>query len=203
MIHNWHDISIFLAVSRLGSTNAAGKALGINSSTVSRRIEVLEHGLNLVLFERDTRGFHLTSDGEALFREATQVELKVTTLEKRASHLLRSGTGTLRLTAPDSVFTDILNPILAEFRATHTRVRFECLSTDDTLDLETGAADIAFRGAAIDPELNAITRSLATFNWTVFASRSWKKRPRSWDELKEYPCAVFAGRMRELGPHRK
>ena len=201
MVENWHDISIFLAVARGGSTNSAAKAMGVNPTTVSRRIASLERDLSLVLFERDTQGHHLTTDGQALLAEAEQVELKMLVLNKKAAALVRSGSGTLRLTAPESVFEPILNEIIADFRKIHPNLRFDYLSGDENLDLEAGDADIAFRGAEELEGDNLICRRLDHHKWSVFASPTWKSVPKSPEELRDYPVAVFTGRMRNLKPH--
>lgn len=201
MVENWHDISIFLAVARGGSTNAAAKTMGVNPTTVSRRIASLERDLGLVLFERDTQGYRITTDGQALLAEAEQVELKMLVLNKKAAALVRAGTGTLRVTAPESVFDPIVNEIIADFRKIHPNLRFEYLSGDDKLDLEAGEADIAFRGTEELEGDNLICRRLHHHKWSVFASPTWKRMPRGPEELRDYPVAVYTGPMHNLKPH--
>ena len=56
---DWNDLKAFLAVARGGSTLAASKALGVNQTTVARRIESLEHDLGFKLFERGQTGHDL------------------------------------------------------------------------------------------------------------------------------------------------
>ena len=53
---DWGDVRVFLAVMREGSTLAASRVLGINQTTVARRIDVLENALGLTLFEKTTAG---------------------------------------------------------------------------------------------------------------------------------------------------
>ena len=60
---DWNDLKAFLAVARGGSTLAASKALGVNQTTVARRIESLEHDLGFKLFERGQTGSRLTEAG--------------------------------------------------------------------------------------------------------------------------------------------
>ena len=71
---DWNDIKAFLAVARGGSTLAASKALGVNQTTVARRIEALESELALKLFERGQTGSRLTEAGRDLVAEAENVE---------------------------------------------------------------------------------------------------------------------------------
>ena len=71
---NWNDARVFLAVAEEGSTLAAASVIGMNQTTVARRIEALENALKLELFERDNRGFRLTSQGLALLEEMGQMK---------------------------------------------------------------------------------------------------------------------------------
>src|SRR6185436_2493257 len=71
---DWNDLKAFLAVARGGSTLAASKALGVNQTTVARRIESLEHDLGFKLFERGQTGSRLTESGQGLIAEAENVE---------------------------------------------------------------------------------------------------------------------------------
>ena len=65
----------FLAVAREGSTGAAAKALGVNQSTVQRRLLALENGLGCVLAERHATGYRLTEHGQTLLASVTDVEV--------------------------------------------------------------------------------------------------------------------------------
>ncbi len=61
---NWDDLRIFLAVTRTGTLSGAAGHLGIQHSTVSRRMKKLEQSLGARLLERDKQGYHLTAAGE-------------------------------------------------------------------------------------------------------------------------------------------
>ena len=71
---DWNDLKAFLAVAREGSTLGASRSMGVNQTTVSRRIEALEHALSVKLFERGQSGSRLTESGQALIGEAEGVE---------------------------------------------------------------------------------------------------------------------------------
>jgi DNA-binding transcriptional LysR family regulator len=61
---DWNDYLYFFKVAETGSLKAAAKALGVNHSTVFRRINALEQKLQVRLFERLKSGYALTSAGE-------------------------------------------------------------------------------------------------------------------------------------------
>ena len=63
---DWNDLKHFLAVARHGSTIAAAKALGVNQSTVHRRLTELEARLGRELVTRHPTGYRLTEFGQTL-----------------------------------------------------------------------------------------------------------------------------------------
>ena len=80
---NWNDLRHFLAVAREGSTGAAAKALGVNQSTVQRRLQALQKGLGCVLAERDGTGYRLTAHGKDLLASVANVEAAVDAVQRR------------------------------------------------------------------------------------------------------------------------
>ena len=71
---NWNDARVFLAVAEEGSTLAAAGVIGMNQTTVARRIDALEHSLKLTLFEKGNRGYRLTVHGLTLLDEVKQMK---------------------------------------------------------------------------------------------------------------------------------
>ena len=71
---NWDDYRYFLAVARSGRLSMAGRQLGVDHATVSRRIKALEDALKTRLFDRSPGGYALTRDGEALVSMAERME---------------------------------------------------------------------------------------------------------------------------------
>src|SRR3954469_15777324 len=63
---DWNDVRAFLAVARSGRLTAAAARLGVDHSTLSRRIAALEHALSAKLFDRSPSGYTLTGDGRRL-----------------------------------------------------------------------------------------------------------------------------------------
>lgn len=59
----WDYLKVFIAVAEAGSTLGASKSLGLNQTTVSRRIDALEKTAGLVLFTREPAGYRLTASG--------------------------------------------------------------------------------------------------------------------------------------------
>ena len=71
---DWDDVRYFLAVARGGSVRAAAERLGVNHSTVLRRIAQLEERLGVHMFEKLPSGYRLTAAGEEVLEFADQME---------------------------------------------------------------------------------------------------------------------------------
>ena len=73
---NWDDVRVFLAVARAGQILGAGRRLGLNHATVSRRIASLEEALGTRLFRRLTTGSELTEAGQLFLAMAERIAQK-------------------------------------------------------------------------------------------------------------------------------
>src|SRR5688572_2107502 len=91
---DWNDLRYFLAVARTGSTIAAAKDLGVNQSTVQRRLAALEEAIGRELVERLPVGYRLTSFGEELRPHAEQVETAIACLDRKIASSDTSPSGT-------------------------------------------------------------------------------------------------------------
>jgi DNA-binding transcriptional LysR family regulator len=201
-MYEWSDLRIFLAVAREGSTLAASRLLNMNQTTVSRRIEALEHALGLALFTRTTRGFALTPQGQALLQKSEAVEVAALDVEVEATRLTRDLSGSIRVTAPEAMMTHLLGPIMLAYRTLHPEVRFENLSAEHRISLEKGEADIAFRAANGDLGSDTlISVRLPSITWGVYCSEDYAKRngvPRSMTDLKDHTIVAYSGLVATL-----
>ena len=196
---NWSDARIFLAVARAGSTRQAGEELGMVQTTVSRRIEALEGEVGFELFDRDTRGFRLTSDGEKLVAPAEQIEAAAVEFEK-TTHSIRSRlSGKVRLTAPPATFGSFLANLFKEFSSAHPGIEIEHMVTNEMVDLFAGEVDVAvrFTDKLLDERL--VAQKLVFVSWTMFASRQYAETNGlpSPDQIKDHPVIGLRGLKRQ------
>jgi DNA-binding transcriptional LysR family regulator len=197
---DWNDLRHFLAVARHGSTIRAAKALGMNQSTVQRRIAALERQLGQRLFERRSDGYRLTRLGEELRPIAERVETDVTDFTRHSASSDVELVGTIRVTCPETAGYRIMkSPILEAFHARYPGLRVEMVMVDRVLDLARGEADIAFRTS--DPKDDAlVARKVAEVPWAVFASRAYLDRrgaPKTVDEIGSHDVVQFDGPIAE------
>lgn len=142
---DWDDIRYFLAVARGGSVRAAAEGLGVNHSTVLRRIAQLEERLGTQMFEKRPSGYRLTASGEEIVELANQMEASSHQLETRVFGRDQSVRGLLRVTLAPPLATHLLMPDFADFARLHPDIEIEILSTGELVNLTNREADVAIR----------------------------------------------------------
>jgi Transcriptional regulator len=175
-MYDWNDLKAFLAVARGGSTLAAARALGVNQTTVARRIESLETALGLKLFERGQTGSRLTECGQDLLAEAERVEQAALRFGNRAAGRRRGLAGVIRVTATEMMANLMLMPGIVEFRQRHPEIQTDLIITDRPLDLEAGEADVAIRSAAALAISDLVARKLGDHDFALYCSRDYAAR---------------------------
>jgi len=173
---DWNDLKAFLAVARGGSTLSGARALGVNQTTVARRIEGLEAALSLKLFERGQTGSRLTQAGRDLVEEAERVERAAERFANRAAGHQRGMAGSIRVTATEIMANHLLMPGVAAFRQRHPEVNVHLIVTDRTLDVEAGEADIALRSGSALAVSDLIARKLGDHDFALYCSRDYAAR---------------------------
>jgi len=142
---DWDDVRYFLAAARGGSVRAAAKSLGVNHSTVLRRIAQLEEHLGAQMFEKLPSGYRLTAAGEEVLEFANQMEASSHQLETRVFGRDQSVRGLLRVTLPPFLATHLLMPDIADFARLHPDIEMEIVSTGEVVNLTNREADVAIR----------------------------------------------------------
>ena len=142
---DWDDVRYFLAVARGGSVRAAAERLGVNHSTVLRRIAQLEDRLGAHMFEKRPSGYRLTAAGEEVLELANQMEASSHQLETRVFGRDQSVRGLLRVTLPPPLATHLLMPDLADFARSHPDIEMDIVSSGTLANLTNREADVAIR----------------------------------------------------------
>ncbi|MFD1625545.1 LysR family transcriptional regulator [Azospirillum griseum] len=143
--NDWDDVRYFLAVARQGSLSAAARQLGVNHSTVLRRIAGLEGAMGVRLFDKLPRGYVLTAAGEEMHRTALAMEETLAAASLRLSGRDAQIDGTLRVTTVDIIALHVLPRHLAAFRQRHPGIRVDVTIAEASLSLTRREADIAIR----------------------------------------------------------
>jgi DNA-binding transcriptional LysR family regulator len=142
---DWDDVRYFLAVARGGSVRAAAVALGVNHSTVLRRVAQLEERLGAQMFEKLPSGYRLTPTGEEVLELADQMEASSRQLETRVFGRDQTVRGLLRVTLAPPLATHLLMPDFAAFARRHPDIEMDILSSGELANLTNREADVAIR----------------------------------------------------------
>ena len=114
---SWDEFRLVKAISDSGSLGGAADILGLNHSTVFRRLAALETTVGLRLFERSRDGYRPTGAGEEMIALATTMADSIVEFERRVAGRDVKPTGQLRVTTIEAVGQHLLPAIMAQFRA--------------------------------------------------------------------------------------
>lgn len=166
---DWSDLRFFLAVAEQGSLGGAARALGVNHTTVLRRISAFEQRLGLRLFDRLPSRYAMTAGGEILLSAAKQVEDTISSLERALAGQDLRLVGSLRVTTTDTLAASLMMPIISAFRTAHPGIDLELAISNAMFSLSKRDADVAVRPATHPPE-NLVGRRIGAVAWAVYAS---------------------------------
>lgn len=201
---DWDDLRFVLAVVRAGAALTAARALGVNQTTVMRRISQLEEELGADLFERKSSGYAPTPLALRIAETAERIESDVAKLEREIKSEQRVLSGVVRVTTSEVLANRIITPCLAAFYKQHPAVRIELNADDRRLDIATGEADVALRAGSRPEGAGIVARRLPDAGWSVYCGKSYAAEngvPKSPQEIDGHAVIGMDGRMAELpGP---
>jgi DNA-binding transcriptional LysR family regulator len=188
-VFDWDDLKHLLAVARNGSTLAASRALGVDQSTVQRRLTELERRLAQALVKRHTTGYRLTEFGQAMLPHAERVGSAMAAFEHAVVAARNDLTGVVRVTCPEPIVNRLTQSSLLErFHAKYPGLRVEFVISDRYVDLLNGEADVALRSGDTD-DGDLIGRKIGNSYWAVYGSTRYLQqhgRPASVEDLKDH-----------------
>lgn len=205
---NWDDLRVFLAVRREGTLAGAGRRLGVNATTVGRRLSALEDRMEARLFHRRADGFSVTEVGESLIEPAELMERQATLIADRARGVDKRLAGRVRVAVSSEFATYFLIDHLQAFRSRYPEVSVELVASSALADLSRDEADMAVRfvspgrdiplAAAGPVEITA--QKLGQVGMAVYATRGYlemRGRPAEADDVESHdlimPRQIFDG----------
>ncbi len=172
--YRWDDIRVFLALHRERTLALASRRLGVDLSTVSRRLAALEEALGARLFDRTRDGLQPTSAAEQLLVPAEEAERGMMSIALAANGLEAHVEGTVRITAPPGMIDLFLAPVLVELHRSHPRLVIELDASQQVLDLSRREADLALR--TVRPQGgDLVMTKLATSTYAPLSSRDYAR----------------------------
>jgi DNA-binding transcriptional LysR family regulator len=188
-----NELRVFVKVVQAGSFTAAGAALRMPKSTVSRKVSELEARVGAQLLQLTTRRLRLTEVGRAYFERAARSVAEAEEAERVVTRMQAAPHGLLRVTAPLNF--PVLGPLCSEFLARYPEVQLEVVCTDRPVDLLAEGFDVAVRAGHL-ADSTLIARRLGSLQRVAVASPRYLRErgvPRRPAELSEHACLVFIG----------
>ena len=168
-------------VCNAGSIRLAAQELEVNHATVSRRIKSFEKSLGGLLFERTPKGYVRTKLGDEIYQEASHLQERLKSVERRVVAKDDTLSGEIRVTLPDLLAQNLLMPGFAKFCDRYPQVQLEVIDSTKVFNLANREADVAFR-LCDEPDDYLIGRKLATIHRACYMSRKLlpKLKTKGW-----------------------
>ena len=187
------NIALFLKIVEKGGLAAAGREVGLSSTTVSERLAALETHFGVVLLNRTTRAISLTDEGRTLLEGAKMVLGEVEDLETRIRLGAQTLSGPIRISAPSDIGRTHVSAAINSFLAEHPAISIELVLSDGYVDFVGQGLDIALRfGSVTDSSLRV--RSLGLHRRLVCAAPAYLAKhgvPKKPVDLKKHNCLVM------------
>jgi DNA-binding transcriptional LysR family regulator len=205
---DWTDLQFVLAVAHRGSVAAAARALGVNHTTVLRRIQAFEARHGVRLFDRLPTGYATTAAGENVLASARSIAELVDDLEGRIAGRDLRLEGLLRVTTTDTLMASILPPVLAGFQRQHPAVRLEVSVAAELANLGRREADVAIRVTSAPPDM-LIGRRICAVGMGIYRACGDPLPPTSvsallgdkWIDLSDGFAETIVGRWMRANVH--
>jgi DNA-binding transcriptional LysR family regulator len=192
---SWDDFRYFLVVARSGSANRAATELGVNHTTVTRRIQALEQRLGTLLFQRAPgTSLMLTTEGRSVFDEAEKMEQASDALLRKLDYQGRQLAGEVRIATSDGVASYWLVKALVPFQEAHPEVRISWLMSNNGVEIGRDAEIGLSWLRPTKPDL--VGRKLGVVGALMFATREYAQRrglPQSIEDLAKHALLHFDG----------
>ncbi|HET7299378.1 MAG TPA: LysR substrate-binding domain-containing protein [Oleiagrimonas sp.] len=190
-LQDLNDLYFFAAVVENGGFSAAGRALGIPKSRLSKRVAQLEERLGVRLLQRTTRKFVVTETGERFYEHCRAVLEEARAAQDAVDAVRAEPRGVVRISCPVSLARSLLAPILPDFLAAHPKVQVRLLASNRRVDLIDESYDIAIRVRfKLDTDATLIVREFGMSCMVLVAgSALWEHfdRPQTPADLSALP----------------
>jgi DNA-binding transcriptional LysR family regulator len=185
-----NDLFYFSIVVEKNGFAAAGRALDIPKSRLSRRISQLEERLGVRLLQRSTRRFAITDAGQRFYQHCRTVIAEAQAAEEAVAQLTTEPRGLVRVSCPVSITQNVMANILPGFAEKYPQVKILILSTNRRIDLINEGVDVAIRVRfKLDTDADLVVRTFGHSHSVLVASPKYLDahgRPEQPEELTKF-----------------
>ncbi|MEM8749986.1 MAG: LysR family transcriptional regulator [Pseudomonadota bacterium] len=166
---DWDDLRFIIAVYDNGSALAAAHRLGVNASTVQRRVARFEERNNVHLFDRLQGGLSPTAECEALVEASRDIDERVARISREILGRDLRLEGTIAVTSTETFLNDVIASHIKSFHDKHPSIHVELTLTNSRLNLSRQDADIAIRPSE-NPQQTLVGQRVADLGFGIYAS---------------------------------
>ena len=167
---SWDEFRLVKSIAEARSLVGAAELLGVNHSTVFRRLAAVESAVGARLFDRSRAGYEPTAAGEEMIALAATMAELVLEFERRVAGRDIKPTGELSVTTTEAVGEHFMPAIVSQFQAQNPGIVVDLVLSDQSLNLSRRDADIAIR-LTNDPPETLVGRRICTGRWSVYCRR--------------------------------
>jgi len=194
---DWDDLKSFLGVARSGRLTVAATRLGVDHSTLSRRLGALEHALKAKLFDRSPSGYTLTEQGRRLLPMAEEMERLSIGAGEAVGGTAASIEGVVRIGSPEGFGSYFLAPRIGGLKARYPGLTVQLVAASAVFSLAKREADIVV--AVSRPPAGRVAASkLIDYDLALYASPDYLgSHPpiRSADDLRAHLFVSYIGEL--------
>ncbi|WP_280422735.1 LysR family transcriptional regulator [Nocardia carnea] len=198
------NLRFFLEVARTGRLNEAARALGVDHTTVGRRVTALEKSLGQRLFDRSPSRWRLTEAGERIVPHAEAVEAAVIAAYDARPAAFGPLTGSVRIVTPDGFGAFLVARHLVDLRRDHPQLDIELVTATDRESVAARHFDVAVTLMRPAPR-HLSTRALATYDLRLYATDSYLATAPSLSDLsdlREHTLISYVDALLDVPPLR-
>jgi DNA-binding transcriptional LysR family regulator len=196
-VQDLNAMFLFAKVVEHGSYSAAARALGLQTSKLSRRVSDLERSLGVRLLQRTTRRVTVTEVGQTYYQHCAALEAEALAAQEAIDRTRSEPQGIVRMSCPISLMKLPVGPVIAKFLEKYPLVRVHIDMTNRRVDVVEEGLDLAIR--VRQPPLESSTlamRKLADSDVLLVASPALldkSGRPAHPRDLERFPTLSMAG----------
>jgi len=198
VMQDLNDMLYFAEVVDRGSFADAGRALGIPTSRLSRRVARLEGRLGVRLLQRTTRKLSLTSAGELYYPHCAAVRDEAEAAQTAVAHVQSSPRGIVRVVCPITLAQSIVGEILPDYIRQYPEVQLEMQVSNRVVDLVAEGIDVALRvRISLEGSGSVVVKRLSLSQALLVASPSLLEvhgEPREPADLQHFPTVAMSSR---------
>lgn len=186
-----NDLRFFAGVVEHAGFSAAGRALGVPKSRLSKRVALLEERLGVRLLQRTTRRFAVTEVGERFYAHCRAMLEEAQAAQDAVAELSAEPRGVVRVSCPVAIAQTVVAYLLPDFLAAYPKVQVRLVASNRRIDLINEGIDIAIRVRdKLDADASLILRSVGQSRVLLCASKAFLDlhgRPAAPADLERLP----------------